>query len=92
MTKLITPLASGGNDLFNMSAVQTLLISLAGLALLWIGIVVIGKSKRADYSETVKIGFNAVVGIVLCAAGAGALAVVAFGGRVLEFFGFGGGA
>ena len=90
LVQLIGPLAApggGGGTFLDLNAIQVLLVSLAGLALVWVGIIVIGRSKKADYSDTMRIGFNAVVGIVLVAAGAGAVTFAVLGERILDFLG-----
>ncbi|MPZ60155.1 MAG: hypothetical protein GEU93_02430 [Propionibacteriales bacterium] len=94
LAQVISPVLAaggGGDTFFDLNAIQVLLVSLAGLALVWVGIVVIGRSKKADYSDTVRIGFNAVVGIVLVAAGAGAVTFAVLGRRILDFLGITGG-
>ncbi len=75
-------------DLFDAKTVIALLVGLAGIALIVVGIGVIGGSKRAQYSETMRTGFNAVVGIVLIAVGSVAGVVALIGKRILTFLGW----
>jgi hypothetical protein len=76
--------------MLNVEAVRTLLLGLAALAIIVVGIRIISRSKKADFSETARISVNAIVGIVFLAVGAGTFAIVAFGESVLEFLGISG--
>lgn len=75
-------------DLFDIKTVVALLIGIAGLALIFVGIQVVGGSKKAEYSQTMRTGFNATVGIVLIAIGATAGVAALIGARVLKFLGW----
>lgn len=69
--------------MFNTAAIVKVLIALVGIALLWVGLTVIGGARRAQYSETARVGFNSIAGIVLVALGAGSFALVAFGSKIV---------
>ena len=73
--------------MFNLDNVQKLLIGILGLVIIAAGILIVSKSNRAQYSETVRVGFNVIVGVVIAAIGMGALSFAVFGKRILEFFG-----
>lgn len=70
------------------STVQKLLLSVLGLVIILAGISVIAKAGKANYSETARIGFNVIIGIVIAALGAGTISYAVFGKSLLEFFGF----
>jgi hypothetical protein len=75
--------------LFNTAAVRNFLIAIVGLLLLAVGARIVGRSHRADYAETARTSVNAIVGLVFVAMGAGAVAVVTFGQKVIDTFGIG---
>ena len=79
----IVPLA-----VWTPSTVQKLLLSVLGLVIIIAGISVIAKAGKANYSETARIGFNVIIGIIIAALGAGAISYAVFGKSLLEFFGF----
>jgi uncharacterized membrane protein len=70
--------------MLNTEAIIKILISLVGIALLFVGLGVITSSRRAQYSDTARVGVNSLAGIVLVALGAGSFALVAFGSRIIE--------
>lgn len=73
--------------MFNLDNMQKLLIGVLGLVIIAAGILIVTKSNRAQYSETARVGFNVIVGVVIAAIGLGALSFAVFGKRVLEFLG-----
>jgi hypothetical protein len=75
-------------DLFDSKTVVALLIGLAGIVMIVVGIQVVGGSKRAQYSDTMRTGFNAIVGTVLIAMGAVAGVIAVVGKRALQFLGW----
>ena len=70
--------------MLNDAAIRNTIIVIAGLALMVIGVAVIASSKKAQFSEVAKTGVNSMVGIILLAAGAGALVLVTLGQRILD--------
>ena len=76
------------SDLFDAKTVVALLIAVAGIVMIIVGIQVVGTSKRAQYSDTMRTGFNSVVGIVLIAVGVTAGVIAVIGNRVLQFLGW----
>jgi hypothetical protein len=83
--------ASGEDEgnwvMFDEGKLQTLLLMVFGVVILIVAIAVAATAKRAKYSETVRVGFNVVVSIVLVAVGLGAIGYAAFGTQVLEALG-----
>jgi hypothetical protein len=75
--------------MFNVDAVRTLLLGLAALLIIVVGIRIISRSGKADYSEVARTSANTLIGIVFLAIGAGTFAIVAFGDSVLQFLGIG---
>ena len=73
--------------MFDEGKLQTLLLMVFGVVILIVAIAVAATAKRAKYSETVRVGFNVVVSIVLVAVGLGAIGYAAFGTQVLEGLG-----
>lgn len=74
----------------NLGPLESLILGIIGLAIMLAGASVIMKSNRNQYAETARVGFNVFVGIVIVALGAGTVALVAFGERILRAFGLGG--
>jgi hypothetical protein len=70
--------------MLNVNGIQALLISIAGLAIILIGIRIIGSAKKASFSETANTSMNTIIGITFVAIGAGAVAVVALGSDVAK--------
>ena len=70
--------------MLNTEAIIKILISLVGIALLFVGLQVISSSRRAQYSDTARVGVNSMAGIVLVALGAGSFALVAFGSNIIQ--------
>ncbi|MGL5809954.1 MAG: hypothetical protein ACRCYQ_08420 [Nocardioides sp.] len=70
--------------MLNISGIQSLLLSIAGIATVWIGIRIIGSSKRAQMSETANTSLNAIIGIVFVAIGLGAVAIFGLGSDLLD--------
>ncbi|NDL60962.1 hypothetical protein [Phytoactinopolyspora mesophila] len=70
--------------MLNDASIRNFLIVVAGLVLMGVGIAVLASSRRAQFSEVARTGVNALVGVIILAAGAGALLLVAFGESVLE--------
>jgi hypothetical protein len=54
-----------------------------------VGIALAAGAKRAQYSETARVGFNTLVAIVIVAVGLGAISFAAFGQKVLNALGVG---
>lgn len=73
--------------MFNIDNMQKLLIGILGLVIIIAGIFIVSKSSRAQYSETARVSFNVIVGVVIAAIGLGALGFAVFGKRVLDFLG-----
>lgn len=73
--------------MFNIDNMQKLMIGIFGLVIVGVGIVIASKANKAQYSETARVGFNVIVGVVIAAIGLGALSFAVFGKKVLEFFG-----
>lgn len=76
------------DNLFDARTIVALLIGVAGLVMIIVGIQVVGGSRRAQYSETMRTGFNATIGIVLIAIGATAGVLALLGGRILDLLGW----
>lgn len=70
--------------MLNDTAIRNTLIVIAGLVLMFVGVMVMASSKKAQFSEVARTGVNSLVGVIIFAAGAGALLLVAFGQRILE--------
>jgi len=75
--------------MFDQGKVQTLLLAVFGLVVIIVGIALAAGAKRAQYSETARVGFNTMVAIVIVAIGMGAIGFAAFGKQVLATFGIG---
>lgn len=73
--------------MFDQGKVQTLLLAVFGLVVIVVGIAIAAGARRAQYSETARIGFNTLVAIVIVAVGMGAVGFAAFGKRVLTALG-----
>lgn len=73
--------------MFDEGKVQTLLLAIFGLVVICVGIALAASAKRAQYSETARVGFNTFVAIVVVAIGMGALGVAAFGRKILSALG-----
>lgn len=73
--------------MFDQVKVQTLLLAVFGLVVIVIGIAIAANAKKAQYSETARIGFNTLVAIVIVAVGMGAVGFAAFGRKVLTALG-----
>lgn len=70
------------------STVQKLLLSILGLAIIIAGIGIISRAGKANYSETARVGFNVIVGIIIAALGAGTIVFATFGTQLLAALGF----
>ncbi|HEY9410451.1 MAG TPA: hypothetical protein VIQ30_19190 [Pseudonocardia sp.] len=70
--------------MLNDVAIRNFLIVLAGLVLMGIGVMILAKSQKAQFSEVAKTGVNTLIGLIILAAGAGSLLLVAFGQKLLE--------
>ena len=70
--------------MLNVSGIQAFLLSIAGIAIVWVGIRIIGSSKRAQMSETANTSMNAVIGIVFVAIGLGAVAILGLGSDLVD--------
>jgi hypothetical protein len=70
--------------MLNTEAIIKILISLVGIALLFVGLQVIGNARKANYSDTAKTGVNSIAGIALVALGAGSFALVALGSGLIR--------
>lgn len=75
--------------MFDEGKVQTLLLAIFGLVVIVVGIALAAGAKRAQYSETARVGFNTLVAIVIVAIGMGAIGFAAFGKSILAAFGIG---
>ncbi len=75
--------------MFNESKVQTLLLAVFGLVVICIGIALAAGAKRAQYSETARVGFNTFVAIVIVTIGMGAIGFATFGKKILTALGVG---
>jgi hypothetical protein len=75
--------------MFDQGKVQTLLLAIFGLVVIVVGIAIAAGAKRAQYSETARVGFNTLVAIVIVAIGVGAVGFAAFGNKVLSALGIG---
>lgn len=73
--------------MFDEVKVQTLLLAVFGLVVIVVGIAIAAGAKKAQYSETARIGFNTLVAIVIVAVGMGAVGFAAFGRKVLTALG-----
>jgi hypothetical protein len=73
--------------MFDEGKIQTLLLAVFGLVVIAVGIAIAAGAKRAQYSETARVGFNTMVSIVIVPVGLGAVGVAAFGGKVLTALG-----
>ncbi len=73
--------------MFDEGKIQTLLLAVFGLVVIVVGIAIAAGAKRAQYSETARVGFNTLVAIVIVAIGMGAIGVAAFGNKVLTALG-----
>jgi hypothetical protein len=76
-------------EMFDQGKVQTLLLGVFGLVVIVVGIALAAGAKRAQYSETARVGFNTLVAIVIVAVGLGAISFAAFGQKVLNALGVG---
>ena len=70
--------------MFNDETIRNVLIVIGGLVLMFVGIQVMAASRRAEFSEVARTAVTSLVGVVIMAAGAGALLLVAFGQKVIE--------
>lgn len=73
--------------MFDQGKVQTLLLAVFGLVVIVVGIAIAAGAKRAQYSETARVGFNTIVAIVIVAMGMGAVGFAAFGSKILHALG-----
>lgn len=73
--------------MFDQGKVQTLLLAVFGLVVIVVGIAIAAGAKRAQYSETARVGFNTIVAIVIVAIGMGAVGFAAFGKKILTALG-----
>jgi hypothetical protein len=73
--------------MFDAGKVQTLLLAVFGLVVIVVGITIAAGAKKAQYSETARVGFNTLVAIVIVAVGMGAIGFAAFGQKVLSALG-----
>lgn len=76
--------------MFDLSKVETLLLSVGGLVIIVLGIVIVTSAKKAKNSEVASTALNGLIGIVFMAVGAGALTISVFGKKILDTFGIGG--
>lgn len=73
--------------MFDQGKVQTLLLAVFGLVVIVVGIAIAAGAKRAQYSETARVGFNTIVAIVIVAMGMGAIGFATFGKKILTALG-----
>lgn len=73
--------------MFDEAKVQTLLLAVFGLVVIVVGIAIAAGAKKADYSHTMRVGFNTLVAIVIVAVGMGAVGFAAFGRKILTALG-----
>jgi hypothetical protein len=74
---------------FDEGKIQTLLLAVFGLVVIVVGIALAAGARKAQYSETARVGFNTFVAIVIVAIGMGAIGFAAFGKKVLDALGIG---
>lgn len=69
----------------NFTPIQQILIAVAGLAAVWIGVIVISRSGKQsqNYQENARIGFSVVMGAVIIAIGVGFTAIYTGPGRAV---------
>lgn len=75
--------------MLNLSAVQTLVVSVLGIIVIISGLSIVGRSRRADMSESARTAGNTVIGVVVAAMGVAITATMAFGAEVLRWLGIG---
>lgn len=75
--------------MFDEGKIQTLLLAVFGLVIIGVGIALAAGAKKAQYSETARVGFNTFVAIVIVAIGMGAIGFAAFGRKILTALGIG---
>lgn len=75
--------------MFDEGKVQTLLLAVFGLVIIGVGIALAAGARKAQYSETARVGFNTFVAIVIVAIGMGAIGFATFGKKILSAFGIG---
>ncbi|MFD7161246.1 hypothetical protein ACFV9C_42140 [Kribbella sp. NPDC059898] len=70
--------------MLNVNGIQAFLIVIAGLLSMFIGISIMGKSKKAQISDVAQTSLISVIGMVFIAIGMGSGLVLAFGGDLLK--------
>jgi len=75
--------------MFDEGKVQTLLLAVFGLVIIGVGIALAAGARKAQYSETARVGFNTFVAIVIVAIGMGAVGFATFGRKILTALGIG---
>ena len=78
-----------GPLMFDEGKVQTLLLAVFGLVIIVVGIALAAGARKAQYSETARLGVNTLVAIVIVAIGMGAIGFAAFGRQILNALGIG---
>lgn len=76
--------------MLNLSNVQTLLVSVLGLAVVAAGVKITTAGKRAEISDTARTAGNTLLGVVVACMGVGIITTMAFGQRVLNWIGVSG--
>lgn len=64
-----------------------ILVAVIGLLFFVLAARLVAGAKKAQYNETARMGFNAVIAMVFVAIGAGAIGFAAFGGKILTALG-----
>jgi hypothetical protein len=70
--------------MLNVNGIQAFLIVVAGLLCMFIGISIMGKSKKAQISDVAQTSLISVIGMLFIAIGIGSGLVLAFGQSVLK--------
>jgi hypothetical protein len=75
--------------MLNLNAVQSLVVSLLGIVVIISGLSIVGRSRRADMSESARTAGNTLIGVVVASMGIAITATLAFGQEVLTWLGVG---
>jgi hypothetical protein len=71
----------------DFTKIQTLMLAVLGLVIIAAAIRLGAGAKKAQYSESARVGFNVLIAIVIAAIGLGAIVVPTFGGKILDTIG-----
>ncbi|MEP6696496.1 MAG: hypothetical protein ABJA34_06400 [Pseudonocardiales bacterium] len=72
--------------MINFATLQGKLVTIAGIAIVVVGIAMAMGSRRADYKETARTGVNVLAAVAVITIGA-TFALIGFGKNLLSFFG-----